>query len=105
MARFYVVRYEAAERESTLGIMKNNSLLMLRELQRGMLAKGQYPLCGMRFAALCAGPFVNQAIEGLLGAEDVGKKLRFLAVRDDGRILDVQFVATVQPANLAVDLV
>lgn len=104
MDKFYVILTDSDFRDKYLASLRKNSLLMLQELAK----EAPQPMYGMdtfATAIYCTGVWVNQAIQSILIKEQVGKKLRYLALRDDGRILDVDFTAVIAPHRLNARIV
>lgn len=107
MERFYVIQIDDALGnivDAYLKRLRSSSMLMLAELAQNA-PQGYYNVTPGKTAIYCTGVWVNQAIQSILTKEQVGRNLRYLALRNDGRILDCEFTAVVAPDKLKTRIV
>ena len=109
MSKFYAAGYSDSTKENTLKSLRANSLRLIKEMQKeSPCLSMQYELGS--FARFCKGVWANNAIANLLqDMKDVdtlvGEPLNLFMLRDDGRILDVNFTIALAADKLKVRIV
>lgn len=106
MSKFFAIKYTKNNREQRLKAIRDNSMLLMKRMEIAEPGYHYSPtesiFSPFRF---CTGTWANQAIGQLLSKDDVGEHLCYFMLREDARILDVEFDVVVAPGTMKVEIV
>jgi len=94
---YYAVSYNSDNREEIFNHLVNNGLRLVAELSKEVLAPQTIRIGAGIAVEKCFGTWLDTALSQLLTSDDIGQACHYLAIRDDGRILDAEFVAEIMP--------